>query len=415
MDLFQKCWDYTRASEGMDLGVYPFFHMLTSGQDTVVMMEGRRTIMLGSNNYLGLTADPRVKAAAIKAIEKYGSGCSGSRFLNGTLDIHVELEQALASFLQKEDALIFSTGFQSNLSIISAVTARGDYILSDAMNHASIVDGTRLSFARTIKYKHNDMCDLERLLEHCSADEKAGILIVTDGVFSMEGEICDLPSIVRLARRYGARIMVDDAHAIGVLGEKGRGTAEYFGLTNEVDLIMNTFSKTLASLGGCVVGDAQIIHYIKHTARPFIFSASIPPAQIAAAREALRILDEEPQRVRRLNEIAAYMKRGLKKLPHVRLHESGNDLVPILPILTGTEMQTLITAIVLLERGIYVNPVFPPAVPQDSCLLRTSYTATHTNEQLDEALGIIGDVYAIMAAQAAADEDAGAAPAPHNS
>lgn len=404
MDLFQKCREYTRAKEVMALGVYPYFHTLTSGQDAVVMMEGKRTIMLGSNNYLGLTADPRVKQAAIKAIEKYGTGCSGSRFLNGTLDLHVELEEALAAFLQKEDCLIFSTGFQSNLSIISAIAGRGDYILSDAMNHASIVDGTRLSFAKTIKYKHNDMADLERLLASCAADEKGGILIATDGVFSMEGEICKLPDIVRLARRYGARILVDDAHAIGVLGEKGRGTAEYFGLTGDVDLIMNTFSKTLASLGGCVAGNADVIHYIKHTARPFIFSASIPPAQIAAAREALRILDKEPQRVRRLNEIAGYMKQGLKKLPHVTIHESGNDIVPIIPIMTGTEMQTLVTAKMLLDHGVYVNPVFPPAVPQDSCLLRTSYTATHTNAQLDEALAIIGQVYASIEEKAESDE-----------
>lgn len=327
MDLFQKCREFTRAHQAMELGVYPFFHMLTSGQDTEVMMNGQRTLMLGSNNYLGLTADPRVKVAAVKAVEKYGSGCSGSRFLNGTLDIHVELEAAMARFLQKEDCIVFSTGFQSNLSIISAVTSRCDYILSDSMNHASIVDATRLSFARTIKYRHSDMDDLRRLLERCSADEKGGILIVTDGVFSMEGEICNLPGIVSLAREYGARVMVDDAHSIGVLGEHGRGTAEYFGLEAEVDLIMNTFSKTLASLGGCVVGDESVIHYIRHNARPFIFSASIPPAQVAAAHEALRILEAEPQRVRRLNEIAAYMKKGLQQIEAVKVRESGNDLV----------------------------------------------------------------------------------------
>lgn len=400
MDLFQKCREFTRAREVMKLGIYPFFHTLTTGQDTVVTMEGHRTIMLGSNNYLGLTADPRVKAAAIKAVEKYGTGCSGSRFLNGTLDLHIELEEALARFLQKDDALVFSTGFQSNLSIISSIACRGDYILSDTMNHASIVDGTRLSFAKTLKFKHNDMEDLERLLNHCVADEKAGILIVTDGVFSMEGEICNLPAIVRLARQYGARVLVDDAHAIGVLGEKGRGTAEYFGLNDEVDLIMNTFSKTLASLGGCVAGNADAIHFIKHNARPFIFSASIPPAQIAAAREALRILDAEPWRVKRLNAIASHMKHGLQALEHVTIHDSGNELVPIIPIMTGNDIQTMVTAKKLLDRGVYVNPVFPPAVPQDSCLLRTSYTATHTDDQLNEALAIIGDVYAEMASQA---------------
>ncbi len=403
MDLFQKCREYTKAKEAMALGVYPYFHMLTSGQDTEVIMEGHRTIMLGSNNYLGLTADPRVRAAAVKAVEKYGSGCSGSRFLNGTLDIHVELEQALAKFLQKEDSLIFSTGFQSNLSIISGITGRNDYILSDSMNHASIVDGTRLSFAKTIKFKHNDMEDLARLLEHCAADEKAGILIVTDGVFSMEGEICNLPGIVKLARQFGARVMVDDAHSIGVLGERGRGTAEYFGLTDEVDLIMNTFSKTLASLGGCVAGSADVIHYLKHNARPFIFSASIPPAQVAAAREALRILESEPERVRRLNEISAYMRRGLRQLPDVTIHDSGNDLVPIIPILTRTVGRTLFTAKSLLDNGVYVNPVFPPAVPQGNCLLRSSYTATHTNAQLDEALERIGGVFSALANNPAVD------------
>jgi 8-amino-7-oxononanoate synthase len=407
MDLFQKCQDYTRAKQAMALGVYPYFHMLTSGQDTEVIMDGHRTIMLGSNNYLGLTADPRVKEAAIKAVEKYGSGCSGSRFLNGTLDLHVQLEQELAAFLQKEDALIFSTGFQSNLSIISSIAGRGDYILSDTMNHASIVDGTRLSFAKTIKYKHNDMEDLERLLERCAADDKAGILVVTDGVFSMEGDICDLPGIVTLARRYGARILVDDAHAIGVLGERGRGTAEYFGLTSEVDMIMNTFSKTLASLGGCVATSAEVVHFIKHNARPFIFSASIPPAQVAAAREALRILSTEPQRVRRLNEIAAYMRQGLRQLPYVRILDSGNEIVPIIPVMTGSAGRTLFTAKALLDNGVYVNPVFPPAVPSDGCRLRTSYTATHTNAQLDEALGIIGHVFAALADNKEIDFDVG--------
>jgi 8-amino-7-oxononanoate synthase len=407
MDLFQKCRERSRVDLAMEMGVYPYFHMLTSGQNTEVMMDGHRTLMLGSNNYLGLTADPRVKEAAIQAIEKYGSGCSGSRFLNGTLDLHVQLEKELAEFLQKEDAVVFSTGFQTNLSIISAIAGRSDYILSDTMNHASIVDGCRLSLAKTFKYKHNDMEELERLLERCAADDKAGILIVTDGVFSMEGDICDLPNIVRLARRYGARIMVDDAHAIGVLGERGRGTAEYFGLVDEVDLIMNTFSKTLASLGGCVATSADVVRYIKHNARPFIFSASIPPANIAAAREALRILSSEPQIVRRLNEIAGYMRTGLRQLPHVTILESGNEIVPIIPILTRTAGRTLFTAKALLDSGVYVNPVFPPAVPNGSSRLRTSYTATQTNAQLDEALGIIGHVFAALADNKEIDFDVG--------
>ncbi len=398
MDLFQKCREFNRVKQAIEYGLYPYFHMLNSGQDTEVIMEGKRTLMFGSNNYLGLTSDPRVKEAAIKAVERYGTGCSGSRFLNGTLDIHVDLEEALARFLQKESCMVVSTGFQTNLSILSAIAGRGDYILSDAYNHASIIDGTRLSLAKTYKFKHSDMEDLERLLQLCSADEKGGILIVTDGVFSMEGEICDLPGIVKLAKKYGARVMVDDAHSIGVLGEHGRGTAEYFGLNDGVDIIMNTFSKTLASLGGCIAADADVITYIKHTARPFIFSASIPPAQVAAARESLRILEAEPQRVRRLNEIAAYMKRGLSQLEFVNVRDSGNDLVPIVPILTGTIGRTLYTGRVLLDNGVYINPVLPPAVAEDACQLRTSYTATHTNAQLDEGIAIFGATFAAIAA-----------------
>ncbi len=405
MDLFQKCFDFSRVTQAKEMGLYPYFHTLTTGQDTEVIMEGKRTLMFGSNNYLGLTSDPRVKEAAVKAVEKYGSGCSGSRFLNGTLDIHVELEEALARFLQKEAAMIVSTGFQTNLAVLSAIAGRNDTILSDAMNHASIVDGTRLSLARTYKYKHNDMEDLERLLKHCSADEKGGILIVTDGVFSMEGEICDLPNIVRLARKYGARVMVDDAHSIGVLGERGRGTAEHFGLTDEVDIIMNTFSKTLASLGGCVAASAKVIEYLRHSARPFIFSASVAPSQVAAARESLRILEAEPQRVRRLNEIAAYMKHGLKKLPYVNVYDNGNDLVPIVAILTGSVGRTLFTSRVMLDHGVYINPVLPPAVAKDSCLQRTSYTATHTNDQLDEGIAIFSKVFAEIANMTQLDFD----------
>ena len=393
MDLFKKCYEYTRVKEAKAMGIYPYFHALSSAPDNIVTMEDGRKIMLGSNNYLGLTSDPRVKAAAIEAVGKYGSGCSGSRFLNGTLDIHLELEAALAKFLNKEDCIIFSTGFQSNLAIISAVTDRNDVILSDAMNHASIIDGTRLSFAKTIKYKHNDMEDLERLLDRY-ANEGKGILIVTDGVFSMEGEICDLPGLVRLKKKYNARLLLDDAHSIGVLGDHGRGTAEYFGLEDDVDLIMNTFSKTLASLGGCVVGEAPVVDYIRHTARPFIFSASIPPAQVAAAHKSLDILIEEPWRTKRLHEIATYMRERLAALPHVTLHDSGNTIVPIIPVKTGTVVCTLKVAKELFNAGVYVNPVMPPAVAEDDCMLRMSFTATHTNEQLDEALEIIGRKFA---------------------
>ncbi|NLZ55352.1 MAG: pyridoxal phosphate-dependent aminotransferase family protein [Clostridiaceae bacterium] len=391
--LYDKCVEYTDVEEAKAAGIYPYFHALTSAPDTEVQMDGRRIIMLGSNNYMGLTTDPRVKAAAIEAIEQYGTGCSGSRLLNGTLASHLELEEAIADFLNKEECVSFSTGFQSNLGIISCMARRNDVILSDSQNHASIVDGTRLSFARTFKYRHSDMDDLERLLKNANVNRTGGIMIVTDGVFSMEGEICNLPVIVELAKKYGAEILVDDAHALGVLGPGGRGTAAYFGLEDEVDWIMNTFSKTLASLGGCISGKAVAMNYVRHKSRPFIFSASIPPAQVAAARTALEILKQEPWRVTRLNEIAAYMKKKLSALPGVKLYESGNDLVPIIPIITGNVIETMSMAMRLFYAGVYVNSVMPPAVAEDSCLLRTSYTATHTNAQLDEALGIIAKVY----------------------
>ena len=394
MDIFQKCYDYDIVDEAKAMGVYPYFHELTTGQDNVVEIEGRRTIMLGSNNYLGLTGDQRVKKAAQDAIEHYGSGCSGSRFLNGTLKLHSDLEREQAEFLCKEACLSFSTGFQTNLSVISALAGRNDYILSDALNHASIVDGTRLSYAKTYKYTHNDMDSLEKLLIRCS--EKAtsgGILIITDGVFSMEGEICNLPKIVKLAKKYKARIMVDDAHGLGVLGKNGRGTAEYFGLEDEVDLIMNTFSKSYASLGGCIAGEERVINYIKHIARPFIFSASVPPGQVAAAHEALRILRSEPERVTRVQQITTKMRGLLKECPYVEVHDSNNDIIPIIPLITGTVTQTLYAAKLLLESGVYVNPVLPPAVAEGKCLLRTSYTATQDDALIEEAAGIICGVF----------------------
>lgn len=390
MDIFEKCYSYSRVTKAKELGIYPYFHCLTCGQDTEVIMGGHHTYMLGSNNYLGLTADERVKTAVKAAVDIYGSGCSGSRFLNGTLDIHELLEAEIADFLNFEACLSFSTGFQSNLAIISAVAGRNDFILCDALNHASILDGTRLSFAKTFKYRHSDMEDLARRLKTLRQDyPDRGILIVTDGVFSMEGEICKLPEIVELARQYGARTLVDDAHALGVLGVGGRGTASHFGLESEVDLVMNTFSKTLASLGGCVVGQQSVIDYIKHTSRPFIFSASIPPAQVAAARKALEILQAEPWRVERLHEIVRKVKERFSKSTVIRLRESGNDLVPIVPLLTGTVGKTMFTANYLFANEVYVNPVFPPVVPADSCLLRTSFMASHTDEQIESACSII--------------------------
>lgn len=386
-DIFEKCFNYTDAKKVMEAGVYPYFHVLDSGQDSEVVIGGRRTIMIGSNNYLGLTSDARVKEAAERAVRELGTGCSGSRFLNGTLSIHVELEKHLASFVQKEAALTFSTGFQTNLGAISAIAGHNDYIIGDRQNHASIVDGCRLSFAKLLKYKHSDMEDLERILK--SIPENHGKLIVTDGVFSMEGDICKLPKIVELAKKYGARVMVDDAHGLGVLGRGGRGTAEYFGLQDDVDIIMGTFSKSLASLGGFIASSESVIHYIKHNSRPFIFSASIPPANAAAAAEALSILEAEPERVKKLWENADYMKQGLKKLGI----PIGNSETPIIPVMTYEDYRTFLMAKKLLEEGVYVNPVVSPAVMPGQALLRTSYTATHTKEQLDFALDAFKKVF----------------------
>lgn len=390
MDLFKKCFDYTRIEDLKEAGLYPYFHYLTTGQDTVVQMEGKRTIMIGSNNYLGLTSNQEVIDAGVEAIKKYGSGCSGSRFLNGTLDMHIQLEKELAEFLHKEDCVTFSTGFQSNLGIISAVAGRNDVIVSDKENHASIYDACRLSFAKLLRYEHNDMEDLERQLS--SIDKDKGILIVTDGVFSMSGEICNLPEIVRLAKKYGARVMVDDAHGLGVIGEGGRGTASHFGLEDEVDLIMGTFSKSLASLGGYVVCSAKVANYIRHNSRPFIFSASITPASVACARKSLEILKREPERVENLNKLGDYFRDGLTK----RNIKFIPGKAPIVAIWTYTDENSFLACKMLLERGVYVNPVISPAVPVGQSILRTSFTATHTKEQLDEAMDKIKEVLDII-------------------
>lgn len=390
MDLFKKCFDYTRIDDLKEAGLYPYFHYLTTGQDTVVQMEGKRTIMIGSNNYLGLTSNQEVIDAGVEAIKKYGSGCSGSRFLNGTLDMHIQLEKELAEFLHKEDCVTFSTGFQSNLGIISAIAGRNDVIVSDKENHASIYDACRLSFAKLLRYEHNDMEDLERQLS--SIDKDKGILIVTDGVFSMSGEICNLPEIVRLAKKYGARVMVDDAHGLGVIGEGGRGTASHFGLEDEVDLIMGTFSKSLASLGGYVVCSAKVANYIRHNSRPFIFSASITPASVACARKSLEILKREPERVENLNKLGDYFREGLTK----RNIKFIPGKAPIVAIWTYTDENSFLACKMLLERGVYVNPVISPAVPVGQSILRTSFTATHTKEQLDEAMDKIKEVLDII-------------------
>ncbi|MEA4821152.1 MAG: aminotransferase class I/II-fold pyridoxal phosphate-dependent enzyme, partial [Erysipelotrichales bacterium] len=319
----------------------------------------------------------------------YGSGCSGSRFLNGTLDIHVLLEKELAEFLNKEDVCTFSTGFQSNLGIISAICGLGDVILMDRENHASLYDACRLSFAKMYRYGHSNMEELEALLK---VHQGKGILIVTDGVFSMGGDICKLPKICELARKYGARVMIDDAHGLGILGVHGRGTAEYFGLEDQVDIYMGTFSKSLASLGGYMASSKEVVEYVRHVSRPFIFSASITPASVACAREALKILKEEPERVKRLLDLSEYMRDGLKKLG-VKIIDG---VTPIIPIYTYDDMATYKACKMLLERGVYVNPVVSPATPVGEALLRTSYTATHTKEQLDYAMKQIAEVLEIL-------------------
>jgi 8-amino-7-oxononanoate synthase len=387
MDLFKKCYDYIDVDQIKELGIYPYFHALETRQDIEVKMEGHRKIMIGSNNYLGLTSDERVISAGLKALNDFGSGVSGSRFLNGTTTLHITLEQELAAFLHKEACVTFSTGFQTNLGIISAIATIGDIIFGDRENHASIYDGAKLSYAQFVRYDHNDMGELEELL--AKADPKKGKLIVTDGVFSMSGDICNLPEIVRLARKYDARVMIDDAHGFGVLGPNGRGTAEYFGLENEVDIIMGTFSKSLASLGGYMVADAKVVDYVRHKSRPFIFCAAITPANAACALEALRILIAEPERPKALLDIAAYMRKqlvskGLKIIEH--------SIAPIIPIYTYSQLRTLVASKMLFDRGVYVNPVLPPAAPEGQCLIRTSYTATHTKALMDEAVTIIGEV-----------------------
>ncbi len=387
MDLFDKCGRLTAVKETREAGIYPYFHALESQQDVEVMMEGKRRIMLGSNNYLGLTIHPEVIEAGMKAIEKYGSGCSGSRFLNGTLRMHLEVEEELARFLGKEAVVTFSTGFQSNLGIISALVGKDDYVICDKENHASIYDGCRLSYGTMVRYRHSDMAHLKSTLEHIP--DTAGRLIVTDGVFSMGGDIAKLPEIVALAKQYGARVMVDDAHGLGVIGKGGRGTASHFGLEDEVDIYMGTFSKSLASLGGYMAASEEVAEYVRHSSRPFIFSASMTPASCACALAALRILEREPQRVARLQEICRHARAGYTKrgIPHKYTAD-----VPIIPIYTYETIRTLTIAKMLYDAGVYVNPVLPPATPPSECLLRTSYMATLTEPLLDEAMDIMAVV-----------------------
>jgi len=389
MDLFEKCAKYTAADEARAAGIYPYFHALESRQDTEVIMEGKRRIMLGSNNYLGLTTNPEVIAAGMHAYETLGSGCSGSRFLNGTLKLHLELEQELARFLRKQAVVTFSTGFQTNLGIISALVGMHDYVIMDRENHASLYDGCKLSYGKMLRFMHNDMEDLEKKLQ--KVPEDAGCLIVTDGVFSMGGDIANLPEICRLAEKYGARVMVDDAHGLGVLGEGGRGTASYYGLEDQVDIYMGTFSKSLASLGGYMATTEKVADYVRHNSRPFIFSASIPPANCAAALAALRYLEAHPEIVTTLQENALYLRAKLSER-HIKMRPSNGERVPIIPIYTYEIVPTLTIAKDLYDHGVYVNCSLPPAAAPHECLLRTSLMATHTHALIDEAVETIAEV-----------------------
>jgi 8-amino-7-oxononanoate synthase len=382
-DVFEKCRKFTKAKEAMAAGVYPYFHVVESEQNPEVIVEGRKMIMLGSNNYLGLTSHPKVKEAAIAAVQKYGSGCAGTRLLNGNLEIHMKLEEKLASFFRKEAALTFATGYQTNLGIITSLVGKHDVVIIDRLDHASIIDACRLSYAEVRKFKHNDLENLDYVLKDCG---NRGKLVVVDGIYSMEGDIAPLPEIVSLCKKYGARIMVDDAHGVGVLGKTGRGTVEHFGLEQEVDIIMGTYSKSLASIGGFLVASEEVIHYIKHTSRPLIFSASPPPASAAAVIAALDIIDQEPERRERLWHNTRKMLQAFKQMGF----DTGNAETPIVPIVMGSQDRTFMMWRALFDAGVYVNSVMPPATAPDRCLIRTSYMATHTDEMLDRALEVIG-------------------------
>jgi 8-amino-7-oxononanoate synthase len=384
-DIFEKCGGFTEAKEAIAAGIYPYFIPLTENEGSEAVFRGHRLIMCGSNNYLGLTTHPKVRQAAIEAIERYGTSCTGSRFLNGTLEMHEQLEHELAEWVGKEAALVFSTGMQVNLGTISSLVGRGDTVILDKDDHASILDGAKLSWGDCKRFAHNDMADLERILARLP--EGKGKLVIVDGLFSMGGDIAPLPEIVPICKKYGARLMVDDAHAMGVLGG-GRGTAAHFDMTDQVDLIMSTFSKSFASLGGFIAGDEPVIHYIKHHARALIFSASIPPSNAAAALAALQVMKEEPERIQRVNQIGDYMRKGFRQLGF----NTGHSQTAVIPIIIGDTMQTIITWRLLFDAGVFVNPVLSPGVPEGSELLRTSYMATHTDDQLNRVLGIFEQV-----------------------
>jgi len=378
--LKQKMSAYDIPQKVADLGLYPFFRTIESEQDTVVTIGGKKVLMFGSNSYLGLTNHPKLKEASKKAIDKYGSGCAGSRFLNGTLDLHLELEEKLAQYVGKEGALVFSTGFQVNLGVLSSIPGRHDYIIMDELDHACIIDGSRLSFAKVLKYRHNDMESLEKVLSKTNPDSLK--IVAVDGVFSMEGDLANLPEITRLAKKYRANIFVDDAHGLGVMGKGGRGTSSHFGLTDEVDMIMGTFSKSLASIGGFIAADLETINFLKHNARSLIFSASIAPANAASVIAALDLIEQEPERIEKLWSNTRYAMEGLKSAGF----DTGHTETPIIPIYVRDDFKTFKLTKMLLEEGIFVNPVVSPAVASSSSLIRYSLMSTHTEDQIQESI-----------------------------
>lgn len=378
--LQNKCAQYRAPQIAKANGIYPYYKEIESEQSTVVKIDGKDVLMFSSNSYLGLSNDPRLKEAAKAAIDKYGTSCSGSRFLNGTLDIHVELEDKLARLVGKDGALCFSTGFQVNLGVVSALCGRNDYLLLDRLNHASIIEGSRLAFGKSLKYAHNDMESLEKCLQQCEPESVK--LVVADGVFSMEGDIVSLPEMVALAEKYDAEIMLDDAHSLGVLGHQGRGTADHFGLTDKVDLIMGTFSKSFGSLGGFIASDADTINYLKHNARSLIFSASMPPSNVAAVSRAIDIMLDEPERIQHLWDVSNYARKQFQE----RGFDTGRSETPIIPLFVRNSEKAFWLCSRLLEDGVFVTPVIAPAVPEDDVLIRFALMATHTYEQVDEAI-----------------------------
>ncbi len=388
MKLLQaKLSKYTEPQKAKAAGIYPYFRKIESEQDTEVIIDGKKVLMFGSNSYMGLTNHPKVKEAAIEAIKKYGTGCAGSPFLNGTLDIHKELEQRLAAFVGKEDAMLYSTGFEVNLGVVSCMTGREDYVILDEQDHASIIEGRRLSFSTALKYKHNDMASLEEQLAKCKPDKVK--LIVTDGVFSMEGDVAMLPEIVALAKKYDATVMVDEAHGIGVFGRQGRGTCDHFGVSDDVDLIMGTFSKSFASLGGFIACDKEITNFLRHHSRSYIFTASITPASTAAVGAALDIMMSEPERMENLWDLTHYALNGFKSMGC----EIGHTSTPIIPLFIRDNNKTFAITRDLLDEGIFVNPVVSPAVAPSDTLIRFSLMATHNKEQVTVALEKIHKVF----------------------